>query len=261
MEKNFNNEIDKKEKKYDKKRRLDFNDGEKTIGWLERMVNVINTHGMAKVIQAFIVIMLTIFSIMLYNAVDNINLVEEFLINKDRQHEIGTEVRIDVSGKVNRTLTKILFESGADRVAVLEMHNGKENATNLPFLFCDMTYEEVSHNTTYVSEGYVDMNMGKFNFPQYIAEHKYFIGNIDEMAAIDRRFALRMDLNDTKYIAMILIRSSVDIGFLLITYTKEPEISKDELLPLMTYYVQEIGTYLDYEEQWVLNRQKLYEKK
>ena len=197
-----------------------------------------------------------IISIMLFNAVDNVNVIERLIDRQTEQHQIGSNIRLEISPKINRTLTKMLYEMKADRVSILEMHNGKENSTDLPFIFCDMTYEEVKDGVSYVSEGYVDMNMSKFSFPSYVYKNKFFIGTLNEMKEIDKRFALRLDLSETQYIGIILVRTSVDIGFLIVSFKNTPELTKDEIYSSLVYYVQEIGTYLDYNEQWMIRKQE-----
>jgi hypothetical protein len=139
-------------------------------------------------------------------------------------------------------------------VSVLEMHNGKENPTSLPFLYCDMTYEETRDHVPYVSEEYEDLNMSKFQFPSFLYKNKIFYGSVDEIIEIDKKLGLRLEMNDVKYIGMILIRTNTDIGFVTISWMQEPEMSRDAIIADLTYYVQEIGTYLDYGQYKQINR-------
>ena len=245
-----------KEKKYEKRRKLDFDDGTKSVGMLDKVVNLINTHGMGKVMQGFFVIVLMILSIMLYNASDNVDLLEQVISKKVEQHEIGSDIRMDINPKINKTMTHMLYEMEGDRVSVIEMHNGKENPTNLPFIFCDMTYEETRGKIPYISEEYDNMNMSKFTFPSFIYENRFFIGSIEDIYSIDKKLALRLDSNEVKYVGIILIRTSVDIGFLMVSYNDVPTLTKDEIYADLSYYVQEIGTYLDYSKQLELKRRK-----
>ena len=98
--------------------------------------------------------------------------------------------------------------------------------------------------------------MSKYTFPSYIYEHRFFIGSIEEIYNLDKKLALRLDGNDVKYVGIILVRTSVDIGFLMVSYNQIPELTRDDIYAHLSYYAQEIGSYLDYEKQKELKDRK-----
>ena len=245
-------------RKYKKRRTLDFEDGEKTVGWLGRIVELINQHGFAKIMQALFVAIMIICSVMLFNAMDNIDLIEKVLVEQTESHTTGSQIRSDVNPKITKTLTHMLYEMNGDRASILEMHNGKENPTSLPFIYCDMTYEETRGKILYVSDEYENMNMSKFTFPDYLYRNRVFIGTIDEIYSIDKKLAMRLETNDVKYAGIIIIRTTVDIGFLMISYTDTPTLSREEIYAKLTYYVQELGIYLDYGKQMEIKERQLW---
>lgn len=242
------------------RRKLDYGESGQMVGWIERLANVIHTYGMGTVMKAFLVVVAVIMLLMTVNALDNRRTVDEIL-NKteevikdhfsqpDVDHTIGTMIRREVTPKINKTIVKMLYELEADRTCVIEMHNGKENPTSLPFDFCDMTYEETRGKIPYIAEEYEDMNMSKFTFPEYLYNNRVFVGTIEELYSIDKKLAMRLELNNIQYIGVILIRTNVEIGFLMVSYTHPPTLSKEKINNELTYYVQEIGTYLDYIKQ------------
>lgn len=234
-------------------RRLDMDDGAKVVGWFERIVQIVHTYGMKTVCFTFLTVAAFIALIMFANALDNQQVIEKWLIGQEKEHVIGSNIRKEINPKVTKSMTKFLYKMDADRVCVLEMHNGKENPTSLPFVYCDMTYEETRDSIPYISEEYVDLNMSKYNFPVYLYKHRYFIGNVDEVYKIDKKLALRLEANGVKYCGIILLRTNIDIGFLMISYLKEPTISDNTILAELSYYVQEIGSYLDYAKQLETN--------
>lgn len=245
--------VQKRKKTYGKKdenrRSLDIDDGGKVISWYGSIVKLISEHGMWKMLQAFGLIVISVFFLMFANALNNEEIIEQWLIRTDDAHTVGTEIRTEISPKVNNALLKMLYELDGDRVSILEMHNGKENPTSLPFIYCDMTYEHTRDKIPYVSDEYEDLNMAKFTFPYYLYEHKFFIGNIEEIYSIDKRLAMRLEMNDVKYVGIIYVRGSSDIGFLMISYLEEPTVSDGKIYEELIYYVQEIGAYLDYDVQ------------
>lgn len=231
------------------RRTLDMDDGGKVVGWFERIVKIVHTYGIKTIILTFLVIASFIALIMFANALENQQVIEKWLSEESTTHVIGADIRKDINPKVTKAMTKLLYKMEADRVSVLEMHNGKENPTALPFLYCDMTYEETVDRVPYISEEYVDLNMSKFNFPQYLYDNRFFIGGVDEIYALDKKFAMRLDANNVKFCAIILIRTNIDIGFLMLSYFDTPNKTKEELIGELSYYAQEIGTYLDYAKQ------------
>ena len=245
--------VQKRKKIYGKKdedrRSLDVDDGGKVISWYGSIVKLISEHGMWKMLQAFGLIVISVFFLMFANALNNEEIIEKWLDRNDDVHAEGTDIRTEISPKVNNVLLKMLYDLDGDRVSILEMHNGKENPTSLPFIYCDMTYEHTRDRIPYVSDEYEDLNMAKFTFPYYLYEHKLFIGSIDEIYKIDKRLAMRLEMNNVKYVGIIYVRGSDDIGFLMISYVDEPKVSDDKIHDALIYYVQEIGAYLDYDVQ------------
>ena len=246
-----------KESKTVKRRSFDMDDGGKVVNWFERMVQIVDTYGIKTIILTFLLIASLIGLVMFANAIENQHVIEKWLSSDNTTHAIGADIRKEINPKVTKTMTKLLYKMEADRVSILEMHNGKENPTALPFIYCDMTYEETMDRIPYISEEYVDLNMSKFTFPSYLYDHRYFIGSVEEIYSIDKKLAMRLDANNVKYCGVILIRTNIDIGFLMLSYMDKPNKSNDLILAELSYYVQEIGTYLDYAKQVELkNNQK-----
>lgn len=245
-----------KENKTIKRKTLDMGDGGKVVNWFERMVQIVDTYGIKTITLTFLLIASFIGLIMFANAIENQHVIEKWLSNDNTTHTIGADIRKEINPKVIKTMTKLLYKMEADRVSILEMHNGKENPTALAFTYCDMTYEETMDRIPYISEEYVDLNMSKFTFPSYLYDHRYFIGSVEEIYSIDKKLAMRLDANNIKYCGIILIRTNIDIGFLMLSYLDIPNKSNDLILAELSYYVQEIGTYLDYAKQVELKNNK-----
>lgn len=235
--------------KHENRRKLDYDESGKVVNWIEKIVSLISQYGMKKMLQALFLVASVVCFVMFVNAIDNQHIIEEWIKKEPEIHETGANIRREITPQVNKSLVKMLYTMEGDRVSVLEMHNGKENPTSLPFLYCDMTYEETRDRIPYVSDEYVDLNMSKFNFITYIYENKFFIGGIEDIYHIDKRLAMRLELNEVKYCGIMLIHSSTDIGFLMVSYLEKPTISDTKIFAELSYYAQEIGTYLDYAKQ------------
>lgn len=245
----YNELVEKVEAKIYKRRILDMNDSDKMVGWFERIVMIVDKHGWLKVLSVFAFVVFVVASLMFINAIDNQNVIERWIEKKEAEHAIGKDIRQKIDPKVSESLIKILYKMKADRVSILEMHNGKENMTSLPFVYCDMTYEKTVDGVPYISEEYENLNMSKFSFPDYLYRNKYFVGEISTIYTIDKKLAMRLESNNVNYCGIALIRTNIDIGFLMVSFMEKPSMEDNEILSNLMYYVQEIGTYLDYAKQ------------
>lgn len=224
-------------------------DGNKVMSWVTSIMELISNYGFKKLFQALGFIIIVVMSFIVIRAITEQEIVDKMLAEKITIHNEGTEIRTRINPEVNNLLTRMIYEMDCDRAIALEMHNGKENPTGLPFLYCDANYEETRDRTPYVGDEYINLNMSKYSFPTYLYEHTYYIGSVEDLYAIDKKLAMRLEANETKYIAVILMRTTVDIGFLMISYVEPPTHTRQEILSKLTYYVQEIGVYLDYNIQ------------
>lgn len=241
------------EQEQNKKNEIVNNKG-KVLEWIENVLFLINKYGFKKIIQAMSIVAMAIFFITFIDAVREDKLIKEIMIQGDDAHIQASNARKEINPKINKTLTRMLYSMQADRVGILEMHNGKENPTSLPFLYCDMTYEETRENVAYIADEYENLNMSKFQFPSFLYKNKIFFGTVEDVMEIDKKLGLRLQMNDVQYIGMVLIRTSTDIGFTTISWMKEPTMSRDAIIADLTYYVQELGTYLDYGQYKLLNQ-------
>ena len=250
----MNNEYENLQRKVNgdkkrKKRYLEVDEGEKVVGWVGSFVEIIHTYGMKKVLQAIFLIVSLVTFLMFMNALDNKDIVENFIENSYKNHSRGFDIRKDVNPKINNEILRLLYESDGDRVSVMEMHNGKENPTSLPFKYCEMTYEQTKRGIPYVSEEYSSLNMSRYMFFSYLYERKIFLGKIEEVYEMDRKLAAHLDANRVKYFGIILLNTNVDIGFLVISFEGEPKISKDELTSKLISSSHVISNLLDYVKQ------------
>ena len=230
--------------------------GDKPIGFIERMFELIFRHGFFKSVCA--VLLITI-CVMLWQFVNALNydkiaekVVQEMVERQSlvkEEHTEGSILRLENNPKIANVLTKALYELGADRISILEMHNGKENPSDLPFVYCDMTYEETKDKVPYVSDEYDQMNMGKYHFFNYMMEERIFVGKVDEIWDIDKKFASKIQTNDTQYLAMVVIKNEVEIGFLAVSFLTLPNIDKHKLEVKLTDLAQELGYLLDMTPQ------------
>ena len=166
-----------------------------------------------------------------------------------QQHKYLVEKRIENSTKIRFELKDLLIRLGATRAAVCEMHNGTNNLAGIPFLYLDMTYEEISPKVDYVIDNFKNFNLAKYPFITSHIKDMYWSGSIDELKKEDPYLASRIKLNDTEYGACIILRGSdtAIIGLLVVTFNyNNSDLPDDEkLLNAMMSSGQILATLLD----------------
>lgn len=235
---------------------MDMGMGAKPISFIERMFELIFRHGFFKSVGAVLLILGCVMIWQFINAVnyDKIaeKVVQEIVVKQKQdhlsakeEHAEGSALRIENNPKIINILTRMLYELNADRVSILEMHNGKENPTSLPFIYCDMTYEETKNQVPYIAEEYEQINMSKYSFFTYLMKERVFSGRTDLLWEIDKKFASKIHVNNAKYLAVVTIKNEIEIGFLMVSFLQEPDMDEHQLTIKLTDYAQELGFLLD----------------
>jgi hypothetical protein len=163
------------------------------------------------------------------------------------EHTEKIKVRESIKPKISAILKETLHNLNADRAFVLELHNGSNNTSGLPFIHCSMTYEEVSKGIEPVDEDYQNLSLSRFSFPEYLHENDFWLGTVDEFAEVDAKVSSRMKGNGTSYLVITTIRTGDnELGYYGFTYCngKQPK-GKDEILPHIITKVQLLSKLLD----------------
>lgn len=225
-------------------------------GWVDNFMLILDKHGLKNLLKGVSIIVVFLIIDITYNLVHNekvVNMAVERMERKTKEnHEHGAEVRKFVSPKVNQILFKLVYEAEADRAFVMEMHNGKENASSLPFIFYDMTYEEVREDAKigFMEPQFENLSINNYPILEYIADHSSFSGNLEKLKTIDRRFASRLEEEGDSYCVITVIRSSgINIGFMAVTFQHEPSAEAAEMAHAkLEKYVQDVSSLLDLKE-------------
>lgn len=183
----------------------------------------------AKVTLVFIIIIVIILGINIsLNKTASEKLVGHLIELKPKYEKEDLSIRDMVSPKIQKRLTSMVYTLNCDRAFVIELHNGKKNATELPFKYFDMTYEEVNENKhiKHVSQHYVDVMTTHYKLPYYLAAETYFSGHVSDLEKIDKRFAANFEGQKGAYMAMMVLRVDGDeIGFIGIAYESEEHVA------------------------------------
>lgn len=222
----------------------------KTIQW----VGHAKVSELAKIISFFtIVILLSDVGWWAYKIGNDQNTLNKMLneiVRKEKEDEANMKIRDAVTPRINNELKKILYTSNASRVAIFELHNGKENATNLPFRYVDMSYEAINENDkdiNFVSDRFQNIPLTHYQMPYYVAKNGMFIGTTEDARMIDSRFAGIVDSIGGKYISSVILKSGGrTIGFLCLFFDKNlPLRNKPEMKQTLEKLADIVSPLLD----------------
>lgn len=172
------------------------------------------------------VLILLVFSVNVATNKTTVEKLVESLIEKEKEERKDMSIRDMVSPKIQRNLLNLVYTMNCDRAFIIELHNGKKNATELPFKYFDMTYEEVNDNkhSKHVSQYFVNTMVTHYKLPYYLTKNTIFVGTSEELAEIDPRFASNFEEHNGKYLGIIILRNNVEeIGFLGVAYDVKSE--------------------------------------
>lgn len=224
------------------------------LGFLEKTVKLIEKYGLFKIFKALCVIALFV-----YVMCNGANLIEDIVervtretindaaVEKVRLHDIALEKRQYIKPQIDSLLQATLYDLNADRAFVIEMHNGTNNVSGLPFLYGEMTYENVAEGITHIEDDYTNVNLSRFSFPTYLEKEHIWMGSVEELTEVDKKLAQRLISNDVTYIAIANIHGiKNELGFFGVTYCngKEPK-SQHDILQKMIKNTQLLSTLLD----------------
>lgn len=214
------------------------------LGFLERILGLVSKYRIWDFIKAFVVL------VMLAVAVGIISRPEWLFEQYDRwlqaQHTEVIQRRDDISGKANLLLDKALYRMGADRIMVLEQHNGTNGNGGLSFNKCSCTYE-VFDSCRPLAEQYQDINLSLLPFAYHLKTNGYWQGATEDLKAIDRGLAYKMETNGTReFMAANIEGITTDLAFIVVSFTTvDPDRDWDALRDDLRHLSMEMGVYLE----------------
>lgn len=190
---------------------------EKGIGWLERILILVEKYSIWNFFKAFFIILITAILIGLISKPTYF--FEKWEEYQDIQHQ--TEIAISEKNNVliQSEIESLLWHTKADRVVLLSYHNTKKSLAGVPYIYLTATHEYFADGIAPIAEGYSAVKTSLYPMINYINDKNYFCGDIEELRSIDKALAYRMEGNDVKHLAMMQIDGVVPLGVLVVTYT------------------------------------------
>lgn len=187
------------------------------IGWFERVLDLADKYRITTILKSVFIILLIAGTV---GFIKNPTWIfEKYQDWQDKQHIEKLAHRLEHNEKLHIMTEKLMYKVNADRVLLLELHNGNTGLGGFPFAKCSATYEALNDGIVPVAHQYQDLNLSLMPFASKLFDEGYWCGDTQDLKEIDKALCYRMLGNDTSHFAGIVIQG-VDkpIAFLFVKF-------------------------------------------
>ena len=198
-----------------------------TLSWVEKTFGFIKKMGFQN-------LLITLMMIFVVSVVGQIVFNPEGLVKKyerivSEQHTESVIKRMNNEPAIRENLIKLKAELNADRVYVLETHNGGANLAGLPFLYVDLTYAEPKNAYQWMESEYKNVRLSRYPWATELYQKNFYSENIDYLEQLDPELYYRLKNENVEYMAAIMMYGSYNpSGVVGVVYTSKDNIPKRE---------------------------------
>lgn len=190
------------------------------IEWIGEMSDAVANHGLWKIVKGTIALA---FALIVLNIALNPEIVfDKFTQYTERVERENVEYRKEIDPVIRGELKELVYATEASRACVMEFHNGTSNFSSLGFLYAAMTYEETRDGVDKVSKVYGEVSLSLFNIADVMYNRGFWFGSIEDLAKMDSALAQGIAASGTKWVAALLLESSRELGFLILSFDYIP---------------------------------------
>lgn len=195
------------------------------IEWISQMTDAVANHGLWKIIKGTIALA---FALIVLNIALNPEIIfDKFTQYTEQVERENVEYRRSVDPIIRGELKELVYDVNATRACVMEFHNGTSNFSSLGFLYAAMTYEETKEGEPSVSRIYNEISLSLFNISNIMYQSGYWFGSMEDLTLIDPSLAEGISQSGTKWIAALLLESSRELGFLILSFDSIPDNQRE----------------------------------
>ena len=187
------------------------------LSWLERILQLCKEYGVFNILKGlFILIILSLTLRICYNP--------SFLFDKytdymTQRHAKELHKRTEYDQQIKSLLPVYLYKYHADRVWIIQYHNGI-----MDWQHGTMRFELCNDEVESIKNQYNDFNLTWINLPYYLKTNEVFIGDMVKLDSIDSTLYTQLKKNNVQYLACTIIKdnSGYPIGILGVTWKNIP---------------------------------------
>lgn len=219
------------------------------IKWVGDIATLVSNHGAWKLLRSTFVLCMCVFMVTItLNPGIVLDKIEDYTTKIAQDKKEWREKNDPI---IQSEMKNTLYHLGASRVSVMEFHNGKSNPGGLGFYYVDMTYEVCSERHFSIANQYVNVNLSLLNIPTILYRIGYWFGTTDELRENDPMLASMIEKNGTKWIALLLLEGSAELGILEISFDEAPSV---EQLSLIGREIRRLGAKISNKLDFKANR-------
>lgn len=148
------------------------------LSWLEKIMQLYREYGVLGILKGlFILIMLSLTLRICYNPTF---IFEKYTDYMTQRHNKELYERAEYDQKVKSLLPIYLYKYRADRVWIIQYHNGV-----MDWQHGTMRFELCGTGIKSIKNQYNNFNLTWINLPYYLREKEIFIGGLEELNVID----------------------------------------------------------------------------
>lgn len=215
---------------------------------IDPAIKVVKNFGFARTIGYVVMLACVVFTAVSLLNIDQTvqNAISSHNEAEIEAHDRAVEKRYANSPKIDKIMSEVLYKYGADRVCIVEMHNGTKNVAGLPFIYGEMTYEVCREGVLPVDADYTQFNLSRLSFPTFMFEHNAFCGSMNEVNRIDDKFAERLLVNNSTYLCGYTLHGSTNvIGYFGVIWCGGAPEETNQLMKDLAVYAQKLAILLD----------------
>ena len=167
-------------------------------------------------------------------------------------HDTKITNRIVNNEKINVLLEKLFYQTNADRVLLLEYHNGSNNLSGLPFIKCSANFEIVGDSIIPVASQWQDVQLSLLPFAYKLNKLGYWCGDTDSLEELDRGLYYRLKANYTEHFASCVVHGvDNELGILFVSFKDKPNETHNcqEIKSLIKHASLELSLLLELQKR------------
>lgn len=199
------------------------------LGWLEKILGVAEKYKLRTIFKTVFIILIMAATVgFIKNPTWVFQKYDEW---KERQHQEQMDLRAVNNDKIQHLIEKSLYKIEADRIMILELHNGNESIGGLPFNKCSATFEYMDNGLYPCAELYQNQQLSLIPFASHLFSKGYFCGDLKDLEIIDRGLYHKMASNGTDHFAACVIEGiDKPLAFLIVSFKTKTEAHNCDLV-------------------------------
>lgn len=216
------------------------------LNWIERISAMIKKSGLQNIVLTLMVLFLTV--VVGYVAFNPESVFEKMNEIQQEKHTESVLKRLNNEPKIREAIINLRSELDADRVYILETHNGGENLASLPFLYVDLTYSEPRATTAWMEDEYKNVRLSRYPWATEVYRSTYWSDDIGNLDSLDPELFHRLKNEGAKFMAVMMLYGTYNpCGVVGVVYTDDDHPDDEAIKRVLMRYGSTLSTLLNNE--------------